>query len=306
MKLRLPNLRPLTGNLTNRQLPQEDYMNNKPLDFVSFINERNSISMKKAMGCLPPWTTDEVLNETRITNLDRKLDRGTIRLIEKVQNLPDNMRINIIVLYRTGYSSLLLLNALSGDPATDIAWLRGNHNSFIKRMPYQVLMHEEETIEDLMIKSCFDVSAFILNRLPHYDHASLENVANDIAMRFKQTHGYNMIFLGTEVAKDLSYFYENEIDRDSICPFNKGARRGLSLMYKQGMLPNTYAIESRVSYLKSKTGFNYEKLEHTLCEYAKYLDRWKVYAKTPRRIPKQWLYTPSSEPIYRLCDSVIA
>jgi hypothetical protein len=285
----------------DRRINADDY-----LDFFGFIAERARIAAKKEAGSKRSWTRDWVLKNTRITNLDRAHDRGTIRLCEKVKHMSDAKRVKTIVLYRAGYSAPRLLENLSGDTLKDTRWLVKSGGKFVDRLPYQVLMHKGEHIHEFMIKSCFDVSAYILHRLPCWRKASLEDVAKEIAESFVETHGFKMIFLGTEIAKDLAYFYPDNIDRESMCPFNKGAKKGLTLVYDDGLSPDLYSLEKRKKYLKERTGFRWEKLEHSLCEYAKYVERHEHHAAYPDITPWQWLYKQSPEPLFMLKDSLIA
>ena len=276
------------------------------LDFFGFIAERAHITSKKEAGVHWPWTMDWVLQNTRITNLDRAHDRGTIRLCEKIRHMQDANRINTIVLYRSGYSAPRLLENLSGDTLTDTRWLEKSDGKFVDRLPYQVLMHDGEHIHEFMIKSCFDVATYILRRLPCWKKASLEDVAREIADSFVDTHGFKMIFLGTEIAKDLSYFYPDSIDRESVCPFNKGAKKGLAQVYEDGLPPGLYSLKKRKAYLRQRTGFSWEKLEHSLCEYAKYVERFKYLMDNPDRTPWQWLYVQNPDPLYMLKDGLSA
>ena len=263
------------------------------LDFLSFIQERQNITRLKNSGAPRPWTNDIVLHQTRLTNLNRALDRGTIMLVGKVQPLVVQPKVDIIVLYRTGYSAPKLLQVLQGNRAHDTSWLQNNTSKFASRLPYQVRLHRGQTIEDFMLKACFGVSDFNQVNLPSLNSATIEYAAEQIANSFKTSYGpggYAMKFLGTEIAKDLTYFYPQNIDPNSMCPFNKGAIEGIQLLYQKKHLPsNCYSISNRIQFLQNQTSFNYDMLEHSLCEYNKYVTRWDYYT-AHLKFPKQWLY----------------
>jgi len=61
---------------------------------------------------------------------------------------------------------------------------------------------------------------FFIPIFKSYNKTSLEDAANDIAFQFKYYHGKRLFFLGTEIAKDLSYFSPGKIDPDSKCRMN--------------------------------------------------------------------------------------
>jgi len=268
------------------------------LSFYDFISERREVERRKRGGQARPWTNDSVLHETRITNLNRNFDRGTIRLREKVEALDDIERIRVIVLYRSGYSSPFLLESLTGLVYEDTQWLQSHKHGFGDRLPYQVTMVDGQHIGEFLIKSCFDVAQFIHSKLLNYRCESLQNVAEDIATRFRSTHAFRMIFLGTEIAKDLSIFYPKQVDPLSRCPINSGARSGLARLHTDNQIGHIWRINDRMDYLKAQTGMSFSELEHALCEFDKYRFRWEEYCKPEPKIPRQWLYEPNEKPLY--------
>lgn len=46
-------------------------------DFLYFLNERESIRLKRLNGEARPWIDDIILGNCRFTNIDRLYDRGT-------------------------------------------------------------------------------------------------------------------------------------------------------------------------------------------------------------------------------------
>ncbi len=50
--------------------------------FYSFIEERESIRLRKLSGVPAPWTTDPILSQYKFTNVRRKHDKTTQKLIE--------------------------------------------------------------------------------------------------------------------------------------------------------------------------------------------------------------------------------
>jgi hypothetical protein len=124
--------------------------------------------------------------------------------------------------------------------------------------------------------------------LPKFKSASIEEVAEQIATFYKETHGKRQIFLGSEIAKDLSYIYPKKIDPNSWCPFNVGARKGLNLLPRDNW-------KNKVRLLMSLTGMNPSQCEHFCCEMGKMAKREAYLAEGNSKFPKSWIYTPSSK-----------
>ena len=91
---------------------------------------------------------------------------------------------------------------------------------------------------------------------------------NDNALLIKNFHNKRLIFLGTEIAKDLSFFYPDKINPDSKYPMNSGVKSALRL------------LKVPVSMLCKITGLPEIPVEHSLCEFSKYLSRKDYYRKT--------------------------
>jgi hypothetical protein len=246
-------------------------------DFLYFINERESIRLKRLNNEKRPWTNDIILGNCRFTNVDRVHDRGTQLLISFTDGMSVRDRIIYSTLYRGCYSSPLLLEKFTGNVKKDLHMLSLKERIVGSRIPYQIFLKKGETIHSFLLNTAYRVAIDFIPLFNQYDKVSLEEGANDIALLFKGTHNKRLIFLGTEIAKDLSYFYPEKIDPDSNCPMNTGAVAGLRI------------LKVPASMLCRISGLNFSKIEHSLCEMSKYLNRQDYYRKTGK-LKKAWLY----------------
>jgi hypothetical protein len=246
-------------------------------DFLYFLKERESIRLKKLNGKGRPWTEDIILGNCRFTNIDRVHDRGTQLLISFTNGMGIKDKLIYSTLYRSCYSSPLLLDKLTGNIKEDLIILSGNQGLVGSRIPYQIFLKKEETIHSFLINTAYKTAIDFIPIFNQYDKASLEEGANDIALLFKKYHNKRLIFLGTEIAKDLSYFYPGKINPDSKCPMNTGAKSALRV------------LKVPVAMLCKITGMSENSVEHSLCEFSKYLDRKEYYRETGE-LKKVWLY----------------
>lgn len=240
------------------------------LKFNEFVDERIRIWHKKNAGEPRPWTNDPVLHSTRFTNIDRNDDKGTIALFNKVKGLDIDRTVQITVLYRICYSSLLLLDKLEGVDEADLKAF--NIPVITNRMPYNVWLEGGNTMQHYLKTVGLYVAHKTQEKIKGWSNKSILSTGRSIGTMFGEVSYRRMFFIGTEVAKDLSVLYPNIIDPSSKCMLGPGAVKGLKLIKGKG-----YDLSN----------FTPSVLEHALCEYSKYCSRW---GKTPTG---RQIYTPS-------------
>lgn len=248
-------------------------------DFLWFIEERESVRIKKEAGLSKPWTDDYILANCRFCNIDRIHDRGTIRLLDFVSDMTDWEKFFYTTLYRSAISSEKFMSELTG------VWFHDYRNlKYLdlrisdSRKPYQVFLHKGDTINNFLITTASIVSKTAFPLISEWEGISILKASEEIADIFKDLYGRKMIFLSTEIAKDLSYFFPYRINPDSECRMNVGARMALK------KLPKT-----NVEELINLTGLKYSALEHGLCEWNKYKTRQDYY-RANGTLKKYWLF----------------
>jgi len=245
------------------------------LTFHEFIKERNSIRDKKNAGEPRPWTNDLVLHKTRFTNIDRNDDRGTLELFKKVKDFDIDSTVRIAVLFRTCYSSLLLLDRLTGVPRYDVELLDElRWGRITTRIPYNVWLYGGITMVEYLKTVAMPVAEYVVDHIRLWTNRSILSAGTEIGEVYGKYSPRRMFFVGTEIAKDLSTLYPNIIDPTSPCRLGPGAVKGLKLL--QG---------ETIKTLLTSTGLTYSALEHALCEYSKYVARTRC-----GRLKTAWLY----------------
>ncbi len=251
-------------------------------DFIWFIKEREKIRFQKEIGLPRPWTNDFILDKTRFCNIDRIHDRGTVRLLNFVSGMTAWEKVLYITLYRSAISSEKFLHRMSG------VWMHDYRNLKLldvsisdSRKPYQIFLRQGDTIRGFVVDVAAHVAKEIWNNLPDWSGISILDVSEKIARYYQVRYGKRMIFLATEIAKDLSYFFP-QIDPDSECRMNIGARVALK------KLPGR-RVDSKIESLLNSTSLNFSSLEHGLCEWGKYLTR-KRYFEEHGELKSAWLY----------------
>ncbi len=83
-----------------------------------------------------------------------------------------------------------------------------------------------------------------------------------------------LIFLGSEIAKDLSTLYPERINPDSSVPFNTGTFVFLNRIYRHKNL------QYKIDRLKEESGISqFSILEHSACEMGKVIERTEYFEK---------------------------
>ena len=256
-------------------------------DFLWFLNERNRIQAKKEAGLSRPWSSNRILNETKFTCLDRNDDYGTKSLFSFVEGMDLFSTIFYVVYFRSFYSLRSFFPQMTGKWIVDYENIKEAGITAGCKMPYQIYLKKGQTISSFLTATAFDVVDKLYNVFPFFESVSIEDAAIQIAGFYKQTHGKNQIFLGSEIAKDLSFIYPQYIDPNSWCPFNSGARKGLNLLPRGNW-------KKKAQNLINITGMTPSQCEHFCCEIGKLAKREDYLAAGNSSFPKSWLYTPSN------------
>ena len=255
-------------------------------DFLWFIKERESIRRKKESGAKRPWTDDPVLNSCRFTNIDRFNDRGTIILFDFIKQMTDWERMFYIVLYRSCYSSPQFINQMTGIWFHD---LRNIINLKVKytdsRTPYQIFLNRKQSVNSFLSSVAYRTAKDFYPAFCKLEESSILSASDILADIFLFYHKKRLKFLSTEIVKDLSFFYPDRINPDSICHMNIGALKALKL------LPG-YRTTIKIEKLLELTSINYSQLEHSLCEWGKYCYRREYYLHNGY-FKKSWIYESS-------------
>jgi hypothetical protein len=251
-------------------------------DFVWFVEEREKIRLQK--DAVPkPWTTDPILRSCRFTNIDRLNDRGSLLLIDFIKGMSDREKLFYIILYRSCYSSPKFLSQMTGDWQNDYGNISTLKMKFVgSRIPYQIFLDKEQSISQFLISVACNVAHDFNKIFRELENVSILTASDILADLCKIYHGKRLIFLSTEIAKDLSYFYPERINPDSECHMNIGAMNALKIF------PGRWQ-KVKIEKLLYLTGLKFSDLEHGLCEFNKWCERGEFYHQNVF-FKKSWLY----------------
>ena len=256
------------------------------IDFLWFIEERKAIKNRRDSGMAYPWTNNKVLAETKFTNLDRNDDYGTRSLFSWVKGMDLFSTLFYIVFFRCCYSSRNFLPQMKGYWQEDLIIVHTFGIKNLGRNAYQLYLNKGQSIGNFLSTTAFDVVDKLYNHFFNFYYETIENIAGVIADDFKTTFGKRLIFLGSEIAKDLSSLFPRRITPDSMVVFNTGAIEGLKYL---GLTNEPHDIAT----LLKVTGMSPSILEHSLCEFSKLVKREEYYSKY-KEFYYTWIYKPKS------------
>jgi hypothetical protein len=257
--------------------------------FWEFAYERQAIWHRRTVeGLAFPWTDDEILRNYHFTNVHRELDRGTIALRELIINadIAVGLKLFNVLLYRQinnedcwrasvplGYIHQNELGVLQArlaarleakQPVWTRAWTRTSLSSFPGETYLERVFHGVNQ---------WDTDAY-LNRL---------TLAQDFKGWWKATADLPLFgdFTAYQVALDLTYLSPRFTD-DEWCKVSGGDARWEQGSAAAGLDPyqKRDAQEAELEALgldwslvawDQKPRLTLADVEHTLCEYVKYL-----------------------------------
>jgi hypothetical protein len=238
-----------------------------PLDeFWWFCEERERVRLLKEAGKPRPWTSDEILDRHKFTNIDRLHDRGTVMLGNLVKDHDNFETYKAICIYRFSGSNANNITLMEKTkPAVWFDALRTQRPLFNNKA-YQANWGHGKGRGINFILNC--LSQFVDESYPKINKPAQLGIteARDIMCEQLQSQEYlAMRFQTTEIAKDLSAFTPF-VDKDSACPMNLGAIKGLRFIFEEANKENVQALVDD----PRNPNYNTQVLEHALCEYSKY------------------------------------
>ena len=268
-------------------------------DFAYWINERQSIYLKKLSGCPKPWTDDEILQQYKFTNAFRQLDKGTVAL----KNMLTGIKLPALM-PKGEADSLLFFNVVWyrlfnwHEHATELGfvdnftkleeYIRYRHRTY-KKIFTGAHMTTGIAFEDKhesYLRACVEV----WNRRHEFTQGLME--LNTMEAVFEKLLGLYMVgrFIAYELVCDFRFtlLLENAKDKLTWANMGPGAQRGLKrlgLPYKnqQQGLSSMQLLYDRVlgqlmdsemllsnEVLDASVPFELREIEHSLCEFDKY------------------------------------
>ena len=226
--------------------------------FKWFICERENIRLKKEAGEPRPWTSDEILDKTRFTNIYRQHDKVSKYIFSKCQHIDGPELVYNLLLSRLMNRVDILSKFLPVLPTDDLSFLLEGDAIMMNSSAYQV--------SPGMVK----LDSFATNRetIVHYPKKVYEDVYTAIS---STDHIADAVFIGnkafgghipfTMLQVVLDYHYlTGHYNDDSDVPVGQGAE---AIVSKLG----------GINFLASTFNMKKYDVEHAACEFRKYLSR---------------------------------
>lgn len=248
-------------------------------DFWWFVNERQEITERKNLNHPWPWTTDEILQNAYINNIDRSEDSGTKFLLSTLNKLPNISSIYLIVLYRFTGSNRNVLQAFLDRKIKDHEGFRVyfDNKPIFNSSAYQRPCFPKGTgsgrdfILNILHKVCNDINSLLKTK----EYWTVKDLTEAICEIYPK-YSFNGIphnkykFHTNEICKDLSYIY-SKVDTDAACHIGPGAVKGLEVLFPNETVQDGFKILKEDPRFKDQ-GLNDDILEGALCEFRKYLE----------------------------------
>jgi len=258
--------------------------------FWHFIAERYAIWERRQQGIPWPWTDDPILQQYRFCNTYRRLDVGTIAVIEDilrwVGKAPDSLVLYNVFLYRafnkpSTYRYLLRdADLLGHDSGKLIARLENyNSNTSMYGSAYILRGFEGEPKYVSIVRAlekAWDLRESLVASIEAEN--TLQNAVTTLVQAGIRGWGD---FTCYQVALDLTYspILESATDLDTWCAFGWGAMEGLRFLWPHITLQETMMLEASRYLLSLAPKYvpshmprlNLQDIEFNLCEMAKYV-----------------------------------
>ena len=283
-------------------------MNAKMLrKFFYWVNERHAIYLKKERGELWPWTKDPILVKYKFTNVFRQLDRTTKDLCARLQELRTSNKILV-------FSNIVIFRLFNRTETYDELFRNGLCEEWNCRYATKILENYKKR-GNKVFTGAYMVTGGSLNGKGRSKISMICEAIDDI-LRDTDTllknktiqdmvgalREYNTVggFVAYELATDMRHttILHNAPDIMTWANPGPGARRGLNRIHDRP-LPSRVSEEQMVQEMRIILDHSMRKrkshvpqlemrdIEHSLCEFDKYMRVFNKEGRTPRGIYKR-------------------
>lgn len=275
-------------------------------EFFNFIRERHNIWYKRfVLEETPPWTSDPVLQQYKIINVYRELDRCTIYILNKLQNVRDRNKLLLNVIFYRFFNQDKLYENLGIESFEKI-----DAKFLINR--FENLRKQGKTIFNnaYLISSGTKGQKKHVSVLSYLEKINLDRTVKEIDEAKTPRESLEVLqkipmigpFLACEIWTDLSYFkfFKQKWDDNDFVNIGPGAKWGLEIIFGKKLSKKEQEEKLRKLYDMQKTFLddsdwkkiaykgaysNYPflsitNIEGALCEFRKY---WRIKHGKGRR-----------------------
>jgi hypothetical protein len=250
--------------------------------FEYWMHERHSIWEKRNAGLSKPWTTDEIFQKFKFTNVFRELDRGTLALRRMQDGCEDAQKIVWSTWWYRCFNRDIHAEVLSVD-------------STYTQVREYMLAHEKPFTSAHIVHPGGSGSTMD-NRLAglKFVWKNLQQITQHLLSCPTMQAQFNYLlqfpsvgpFGAYELVSDFRWNIRLPLDTHSWCSIHVGSRRGLrrlNMPTTMDSIRELYSLWTRppVKFGNRIIPFEYREVEHSLCEFDKY-ERIRLGQGRPR------------------------
>ena len=273
-------------NTLIKGLPQDCSERKNPLaSLVYFACQREAIRLQKEAGLPWPWTDDEVLLKYKFTNVKREYDRVSRFIFKWAEpTVPHAGTLLYNLLFARHCNRIETLERvgpvlLDEDPEENIAKIRACEPKYANPYlcPTDYLKFGFKTREDWIFRFFPTVAQATAATL------SCDKSIHEIVKGMDKVWGFRNWFASTQALLDFSFLRPDLVDPASEVYVGPGAAPSLRLLKKT--IPDLLQVQTIREVCEVFAG-----VEHTLCEWDKYLE----FKFGLRKMNARFLYRPAN------------
>lgn len=250
--------------------------------FVWFIEEREAIRLKKEAGEERPWTTDEVLDKTKFTNIFRIDDKVSRFIFEKVEGLSGSLLTYNLLLGRLINRVDILSKVLPAHPTDNLEFLFEGEGVIMNSAAYQICPRMAHPFGRNTIREVIVYDTKNKHEAVHSAITSTSSIEEAVKDGNKAWGGY-LSFAMMQVVCDLQHL-TNCYDEPSTIRVGQGGKAVIDCLLgivsdKSDIAENVRAATYDLSGIVAEVNKRVKRpmtaidVEHAACEYRKYLYR---------------------------------
>lgn len=255
-----------------------------------WINERDSIRIKKNSGFPAPWTDDKILMKYRFCNVRRENDRESQWLIDNIVNNDslsyDNKLLDIILFRLINKSQTTEIFGLINFSSIDYSGISKILDDYKKVNPYYVFFSNAfftsgpKTISNKLFGKNYDMVIKMIMLVEYYKNLGIINKVINSKSQLEVYHSLISLpgigsFLAYQIFVDFTYIDDFPFSEEEFTIAGPGCISGLKLLFSDF---DDLSYEELLFWLRDKiklldgnnSPLSVMSLENCMCEFSKY------------------------------------
>ena len=233
-----------------------DWSNASLENFKWFITERENIRKRKEAGLPRPWTTDEILDKTKFTNIYRQDDKTSKFIYASLIGLSGINLFGNLVVARLINRIDILSEILPCSSQTDLSFLLEKpcmNSAAYQIAPNLAATHNKETNREVIV---YEIRKYIR---PAFQAMNTTNNISEASLKVNEALKGCLKFAAMQMVMDYDFLTNSHPDQSN-------------LIIGQGAQPIINELGS-IDFLCNELQMKPIDVEHAACEYRKYIQR---------------------------------